>query len=278
MNKLFYGFAVAATLVVGTAAQAAPVYVQSFETDTSGWSNALGGSITRVPSGTGGITSNTGNFHAVIGNENDSYDTGYGNAGYTFFGNTNTSAAQFSKSVAVFINVDTAAPTNPSVPAYWIDGALGNSNSATALGEHNFRLSYSGAAVSVGFDDQTPSVNIATSGWYTFQFLVDRSGPAAATSTTTLNVLMNNAIFGTSGALTNDFGGDLQNQNLSDPGYLWFTVWQNDFSRNQLAIDDVRLDAVDGAVPETATWAMMVAGFGLIGGTVRRRKVAVSFS
>lgn len=38
--------------------------------------------------------------------------------------------------------------------------------------------------------------------------------------------------------------------------------------------------AVGGAVPEPATWAMMIGGFGAIGGTLRyrRRKVSVSFA
>jgi|GEM_PF-952665 len=41
--------------------------------------------------------------------------------------------------------------------------------------------------------------------------------------------------------------------------------------------DNVSLDLA--AVPEPATWAMMIAGFGLVGGTMRRqRKVAVSFA
>jgi hypothetical protein len=32
------------------------------------------------------------------------------------------------------------------------------------------------------------------------------------------------------------------------------------------------------AVPETSTWAMLVGGFGVIGGTLRRRKMVVSFT
>ncbi len=31
------------------------------------------------------------------------------------------------------------------------------------------------------------------------------------------------------------------------------------------------------AVPETATWAMMIAGFGLVGGAMRRRTIKVAF-
>lgn len=33
-----------------------------------------------------------------------------------------------------------------------------------------------------------------------------------------------------------------------------------------------------GAVPEPATWAMMIAGFGMIGGTMRRRSVKIAFA
>lgn len=33
-----------------------------------------------------------------------------------------------------------------------------------------------------------------------------------------------------------------------------------------------------GAVPEPATWAMMIAGFGLVGGSMRRCKVSISFT
>lgn len=36
--------------------------------------------------------------------------------------------------------------------------------------------------------------------------------------------------------------------------------------------------AVGGAVPEPATWAMMIGGFALTGGMLRRRKVAVQFA
>ena len=37
------------------------------------------------------------------------------------------------------------------------------------------------------------------------------------------------------------------------------------------APQDVQLPPTNGAVPEPATWMMMLLGFGLIGGAVRRR-------
>jgi hypothetical protein len=40
-------------------------------------------------------------------------------------------------------------------------------------------------------------------------------------------------------------------------------------------LDNVNLDA---AVPEPATWAMMIGGFGLVGGAARRRATQVSYA
>lgn len=46
---------------------------------------------------------------------------------------------------------------------------------------------------------------------------------------------------------------------------------------NFIAYDDVTFgDVTPGAVPEPATWAMMILGFGLIGGTMRRRSTVKS--
>jgi hypothetical protein len=43
-------------------------------------------------------------------------------------------------------------------------------------------------------------------------------------------------------------------------------------------LDNVTLDIASSAVPEPATWAMMIGGFMLVGGALRRRKVAVCFA
>ena len=46
-----------------------------------------------------------------------------------------------------------------------------------------------------------------------------------------------------------------------------------------LSIDNFQLDAVTiGAVPEPTTWAMMIAGFGLVGRALRRRRTKVVFA
>lgn len=45
---------------------------------------------------------------------------------------------------------------------------------------------------------------------------------------------------------------------------------------NDPLIDGVSFAAVSGAVPEPATWLMMIAGFGMIGGTLRRRSAVTT--
>ena len=51
---------------------------------------------------------------------------------------------------------------------------------------------------------------------------------------------------------------------------------QTAFGGNDFAIDDISLDTQSivnpGAVPEPATWAFMIAGFGAIGGAMRRQR------
>lgn len=39
-----------------------------------------------------------------------------------------------------------------------------------------------------------------------------------------------------------------------------------------------RLVEIDGAVPEASTWAMMIAGFAMVGAGLRRRKTRIAFA
>ena len=62
----------------------------------------------------------------------------------------------------------------------------------------------------------------------------------------------------------------------------WTVSFADEFEPEFDELDDID-DAADGAglklslssaVPEPATWAMMIAGFGMIGAMVRRRRAA----
>ena len=41
-------------------------------------------------------------------------------------------------------------------------------------------------------------------------------------------------------------------------------------------LDDVSFAAAGGGVPEASTWAMLIAGFGLVGAAMRRRSAALA--
>jgi hypothetical protein len=59
------------------------------------------------------------------------------------------------------------------------------------------------------------------------------------------------------------------------------TAFSIDFggTANQTGYDNITFGSKDpGGVPEPAAWAMMLAGFGLVGGAMRRRSANVSFA
>lgn len=60
-----------------------------------------------------------------------------------------------------------------------------------------------------------------------------------------------------------------------DAGVGYYGAGRQDQSLRLRVIYDY---AVTGAVPEPATWAMLILGFGVIGGAIRRRSATVKFS
>jgi hypothetical protein len=75
--------------------------------------------------------------------------------------------------------------------------------------------------------------------------------------------------------------------NLADvQDYSWITVAGSGITDLQISNGGVtnwqfgisQFNFTSGAVPEPASWAMMVAGFGLAGAAMRRRKASVAFA
>jgi hypothetical protein len=73
---------------------------------------------------------------------------------------------------------------------------------------------------------------------------------------------------------------------IADGEYFKYFVWNNESGDGHGPHDDswnyffnagnARLDATFNSVPEPATWAMMIAGFGLAGAALRRRRAATA--
>lgn len=60
------------------------------------------------------------------------------------------------------------------------------------------------------------------------------------------------------------------------PNITQLIVFSND--PGGVIFDNFSFDTAVAGVPEPATWAMMIGGFGLIGGAMRRRRVGTTFS
>lgn len=73
--------------------------------------------------------------------------------------------------------------------------------------------------------------------------------------------------------LANTFYGFQRDGGIND--IRGISIWNND--AGGIGFDNLKFDvrSTGGTVPEPATWAMMIIGFGLIGGAMRRKKAAL---
>ena len=110
----------------------------------------------------------------------------------------------------------------------------------------------------------------------------DDSGQAAGTQIGAAFVnWFQNGLSAPFNSLVGEIGGvyKVLGTNFNGPawgnGALSLYFWdQNNGDNTQFITVDIGLNAA-GGVPEPATWAMMIAGFGLVGATLRRRRVGV---
>jgi hypothetical protein len=251
-----------------------------FETGTGDWSfttsgttGEANGSITQTASGGGplGLTAFDGSYYGTVHGNINGYAPGLANGGASFFGfDTGIPpypGSPFSQEISVYINVNTPAPTNASAPAFWIDESPSSTSPKDAGtggvgygGEQNFRLTYTGSSVNVSADGSTPLTTITKSGWYTFQMIYFKGATPTSLAMTTLNVLnASGAVLGSALELDDMGSNPLESQYLAGPGYVWIPQWQDNFSNDDLGIDDVRADALT-ATPEPGAAALLAIG------------------
>lgn len=196
----------AISVVLGTIAVLAATpspYFNGFETDTAGWS----ASTTRVPSGTAGISSAAGSWHAQVTTSNTNwggYTDTFPVGGYTtsvdIYLDTNCSAndRRFDWTSAV------STPANTHRRDFVFNGGCYNDTDATGSG-NRFVFSASNGATRSSAYPKNPArepIAITLSGWYTFQhrFYDNGSGVLAVD----LSIL-------------NSGGGIVKTWTLSDP-------------------------------------------------------------
>ena len=250
-----------ALVLVATTAHANVIYSQGFETDTSGWfdsSNGWFGSVTRVASGTGGITSSSGAWHAVMEQGSPPDDTGP----FTNFGGYNSVwPGGFTASTDIFLDTGWAAGEGFDYSAAITD-QVGNHlrdfifhvTQDTSTGD----LLVAGSN-NTNFDprEDLETINhfeIVTSDWYTFEhFFFDDGGVLAVD----LN------LYDSSGVL-------LFTETRSDPLDLIATVvggnrygWNTNIDiAGGVAVDNVSLTII----PEPGTmalWGIGILAFGV---------------
>lgn len=149
-------------------------------------------------------------------------------------------------------------------------GPIGNTgfSSVTTATPHTGRFNYrNGAVGSTGTISQVLSTLAGRSYSYSFWLANESSSPTnsfqATFGTAVLSGLSNSAGFGYT-LFSGTHVTSSANETLSfafrhDPSF-----WR---------LDDV---SVTGAIPEPASWAMLIVGFGLVGVAARRRKTVVT--
>jgi hypothetical protein len=253
--------------IFATQSAQAAVYINGFETDTAGWTNA-----TRVPSGTNGITSAGGSFHATTGTTVSGQPAGL--TAFTTWGGYNfgagnavpTAFQEYTTSIDIFLDVaaglandtrfDFSSAINNALGTHLSDfifnGGYYNSSDMTGpgAGTNRFIISASNNSQPGSAFAKNPArspVAISNTGWYTFEHNFYDNGGVLAVDMSILDS-------------TNTLVGSWT---LSNPLHLIGGVGGNRygwFDYNQipgLAFDNAELRTADaGVVPEAGSLAI----------------------
>ena len=108
-------------------------------------------------------------------------------------------------------------------------------------------------------------------------YRVDGSGVVLDSSGSQVNLLLTN-LFPFFSGNTNVSGFSIGAGSGFGSGYTGYADYLRVATNAGATTFNFELASATAAVPEPATWAMMIAGFGLVGGAMRRRKTSVAFA
>lgn len=260
-NKLFGATIVAAALVGAPAAQAqvtltAKTYTQNFNTlATSGTSKVLpaGWQLDERGSSTAG--------------SDDAYATTNANTGTAYAFGTGSERA---------LGSATSTTATPILFGAFFTNGLGRAIESITLdyfGEQ-WRLGTARSDV-LSFEYSLNATSLSNGSWASFgalDFASIQNGNGSGSASSALD--------GNAAANRKAIGATIGNLLIADGGSFAIRWTDRDVSGSDhgLAIDDLTLTAalVPSAVPEPAAWALLIGGFGLAGGALRRRTVKLA--
>jgi type II secretory pathway pseudopilin PulG len=254
-----------ALFCLGMTAQshAAVTFAQDFETDTSGFIDSTttgSGTITRVASGTNGITAQSGGFYAQVTATDAGPNTQFG-------GYSSVWPGGYTAQVSVYIDpakmgsdggFEYSVASNDQAGSHLRDFIFHVTNDASTGNVLVNADNGTGFVVNTNLESQAGTATLSSVGWYTFKQIFSDNAGALSVQMEVLDPSNNVAFTST---LSNP--ADLISSVVGGNRYGWFTVVG---TTEPLAIDNVSLTTV----PESSSALLLVAG--VASAAMRRRR------
>ncbi len=150
-----------------------------------------------------------------------------------------------------------------------IDGNLTNSINAFSVAGVQGDLRFGDASATVSYQLASVLSQSLTSGGWLSGSWAEGSNPGQSIFTGVYGLIGSNPVVGIRSALAASASSVATSDYANTSTFRFMLPTNVSFTSNSGAF----LSAPSGAVPEPAAWAMMIAGFGMIGVTMRRRSV-----